>query len=168
MTEKDADLLFQLDQDPEVMRYITGGTMTTGEEIRDTYVPRMQSYTQVENGWGLWKITVTGSDKFIGWILIRPVEFFTDSPENNNLEVGWRLMRSAWGKGYATEAAKAVMPAIEWNGNCDRFTALAVEDHQASINVMKKLGMRYLESGLNVDPLGDTHCVYYQQEVRQS
>ncbi|MEO2015924.1 MAG: GNAT family N-acetyltransferase [Fuerstiella sp.] len=168
MTEKDADLLFQLDQDPEVMRYITGGTMTTREEIRDTYVPRMQSYTQLENGWGLWKITVIESDEFIGWILVRPMNFFTDSPEDNNLEVGWRLIRSARGKGYATDAAKAVMQAIELSGNCDRFSALAMEDHQASINVMKKLGMRYLKSALNVDPLGDTYCVYYQRDVRQS
>jgi RimJ/RimL family protein N-acetyltransferase len=96
------------------------------------------------------------------------MNFFTDSPEYNNLEVGWRLMRSARGKGYATDAAKAVMQAIELSGNCDRFSALAMEDHQASINVMKKLGMRYLKSALNVDPLGDTYCVYYQRDVRQS
>ena len=149
------------------MRYINGGTMTTRQEIRDTYIPRMQSYTNAENGWGLWKITVTESDAFIGWILVRPMSFFTDNPECRNLEMGWRLMRSVWGKGYVTEAAMAVMQAIELNGVCDRFTALAMEGNQASINVMKKLGMRYVKTDLHSDPLGDCYCAYSHREVQQ-
>jgi len=168
MSESAAGLLFQLDQDPEVMRYINGGAMTTREEIRDTYLPRMQRYTNAENGWGLWKITVTESDEFIGWILVRPMNFFTDHPECSNLEMGWRLMRGAWGRGYATEAAKAVMQALESNKVCERFTAMAMEDNQASINVMKKLGMRYVKTDLHSDPLGDCYCVYYHREARKS
>ena len=165
MSERDAELLFLLDQDPEVMRYINGGTMTTREEVQSTYVPRMKAYTNPENGWGLWKITLKANHAFIGWILVRPVGFFSDDPQFNNLELGWRLLRSAWGQGYATEAARAVMQSLEAKGQCDRFTAHAMEGNLASINVMKKLGMHYVKSGLLVDPLGDVQCVYYEKEL---
>jgi len=93
MTRDDAEVMFQIDQDPEVMRYINGGKMTTREDVQNIYIPRMESYANAEAGWGLWKISILENYEFknsevIGLILVRPMAFFTDSPEYKNIELG--------------------------------------------------------------------------------
>jgi RimJ/RimL family protein N-acetyltransferase len=90
MTPDDADFFFDLDDDPEVMRYITGGKTTSMADVHAIFIPRMQSYTNAEKGWGLWKVTVKTSDEFIGWVLVRPMDYFSDAPQWNNIEIGWR------------------------------------------------------------------------------
>jgi len=159
-----ADLLFELDQDPDVMRFINGGTPSTKDEIESIYLPRMESYTTPENGCGVWGAWLTESNEFIGWILVRPMHFFDAARNDDDLELGWRFMKSAWGKGYATEAAQAVMRSLESNGY-RQFSALAEEENEASINVMKKLGMEYVKTALHKDPLGNAEVVYYTREV---
>jgi RimJ/RimL family protein N-acetyltransferase len=94
MSADDAELLFQLDQDPEVMRYINGGTCTSRADIQQMFIPRMNSYLNPQEGWGLWKVSLIATKQFIGWILVRPMEFFSPSPEFDNLELGWRFMQS--------------------------------------------------------------------------
>ncbi|WP_281557746.1 GNAT family N-acetyltransferase [Thalassomonas sp. RHCl1] len=166
MTGDDAQHLFELDQDTEVMRYINGGKVTTMQEIREVYIPRMQSYTNEALGWGLWKVELTQTNEFIGWVLVRPMEFFTDHPQNDNLELGWRFMQKAWGKGYATEAALSITKAIAEQTSVKYFSAVAMEDNAGSINIMKKLGMEFLKKELHKDPLGDMEAVYYQCDAR--
>ncbi|WP_369410423.1 GNAT family N-acetyltransferase [Neiella litorisoli] len=165
MSAKDAELLFQLDQDPQVMRFINGGKCTTREEIAKVYVPRMESYSNPAKGWGIWKVCLKANGEFLGWVLVRPMDFFTDTPQYNNLELGWRFHRKAWGQGYGTEAAQAIANAVIGLGEAKWLTAIALEDNHASIGIMKKLGMSYLKTGIHRDPLGDVEVVYYQCSV---
>ena len=165
MDENDSELLFQLDQDPEVMRFITAGKLTTRKEIADIYIPRMQSYTNKNKGWGLWKVTLTANQQFIGWVLVRPMDFFTKTPQHENLELGWRFMQASWGKGYATEAANTIKNALIEQTDVRCFSALAVEDNIASINIMKKLGMTFLKKEFHKDPIWEEEVVYYQLKV---
>ncbi len=165
MGAEDADLLFELDQDIEVMRYINGGKMTSREDIQQVFLPRMASYSNSEKGWGLWKVMLSESDEFIGWILVRPMDFFSEKPQWDNLELGWRFMQKAWGHGYATEAASAIMHKLSERGLAKQFSAIAMPGNQASIQIMKKLGMTYLKTDINKDPLGDVEVVYYQTSV---
>ncbi len=165
MSRADADLLFQLDQDVEVMRYINGGKMTSMDEIQDVYVPRMESYTNSEQGWGLWKVTVKQTGAFIGMVLVRPVDFFTDNPQLDNLELGWRFKRDSWGKGYATEAAETVKLALIDRGSVKKLSAIALEENAGSINIMKKLGMEYVKTGIHEDPLGNAEVVFYEMAL---
>ena len=53
MTRKDAEALFELDQDEDVMLYINGGHMTTMEDIRQISIPRLESYANEDEGWGM-------------------------------------------------------------------------------------------------------------------
>jgi len=165
MTEEDADLLFKLDQDPEVMRYINGGNVSSMAYIIDVYLPRLKSFTNQKMGWGLWKVTIKENREFIGWILVRPMEFFSESQEFDNLELGWRFMQSSWSKGYATEAALAISAKLVRQQSINKLSAIAVEDNHASIAIMKKLGLSYIKTTLHKDPLGDMQVVYYQQRV---
>ncbi len=171
MDESDADLLYQLDQDKEVMRYINGGIKTSREDIEQKFIPRLLSYRNPEQGWGLWKVSLSQNEQYLGWVLIRPMLFFSEHPEYDNLEIGWRFFKQAWGKGYATEAASWLLSAItEASENhtisrINKVSAIAMPGNKASIAVMKKLGLRYLKTTLHKDPLGDEEVVYYQKQL---
>ena len=167
MSKDDAEIMYQIDQDPAVMKYINGGELTSREDIENVYIPRMESYTNPNKGWGIWKISALIDAEVIGFILVRPMEFFTDSPEYNNIELGWRLTQKSWGKGYATEAAEQVKNAVIKIGEVKMFTAIAMEGNLDSINIMKKLGMKYIKTDIHKDPLGDDEVVYYQAAVSQ-
>ncbi|EDQ02257.1 GNAT family N-acetyltransferase [Shewanella benthica] len=170
MTRKDAEALFELDQDEDVMLYINGGHMTTMEDIRQISIPRLESYANEDEGWGIWKVTAKPSDTleahlYLGWILVRPMDFFNDEPEWDNLELGWRFKQVAWGKGYASEAAKAVMDVVTAPDKINKASAIAFEENLGSIKIMEKLGMNFLKKGIHKDPLGDLELVYYEKRL---
>ncbi|MCF6225241.1 MAG: GNAT family N-acetyltransferase [Xanthomonadales bacterium] len=165
MTVDDSELMFQLDQDPQVMHYITGGKATSRKDIEEIFLPRLQSYTNLAKGWGLWKTMLKHEQSFLGWILVRPANYFSDKPQFNNLELGWRFKREAWGCGYATEAAVHILQALASAGSARRFSAIAVEDNSSSIKIMHKLGMKYVKTYTHKDPLGEEEVVYYQVDV---
>jgi len=160
MGPADANDLFELDQDPAVMRYINGGKVTSWEDIENVFLPRMAAYTDAEKGWGLWKVLLADSDTFIGWILVRPMYFFSEETAWEDWELGWRFKQAYWGFGYATEAAHQVMNALKNQAQMTRFSAIAMPDNAASIAIMKKLGMHYIKTDLHKDPLGDEEVVY--------
>ena len=74
-TESDADLLFELDSDPEVVRYANpGGKTTPYEEIRHRILPRFLSYYERYEGLGFWAAMEKSSGGFVGWFVLRPAE----------------------------------------------------------------------------------------------
>ena len=179
MDENDAELLWQLDQNPEVMRHITHGKISSMDNILSHFIPRLNSYHNADKGWGLWQVSTLAlqdePQEFLGWILIRPMNFFSDSPELNNLEIGWRFFQHTWGKGYATEAAKAIIQALTQvfsqkgniqKGNIDFFSATAFANNHASISIMKKLGMDLRKEYNHQDSFGTHPSVYYQMQVK--
>ena len=162
MTADDAELLYQLDQDPEVMRFITDGEASSRETIENILVPRMEKYLNPKKGWGLWQVNITETDEYIGWVLVRPMNFFSDAPELDNLELGWRFFRSFWGKGYATEAAANIKNSFAEYPEKLKFSAIADEKNLGSIGVMKNIGMSYVKTYDHVDPLFQCQVAYYQ------
>jgi len=165
MTVRDSELLYKLDQDPQVMKYINNGKLTSKQDIEQIYMTRMESYTNRDKGWGIWKVSVKEKNEFIGWILIRPMDFFSDAPEFDNLEIGWRFRRDSWGRGYATEAASHIKQALFSKKSLKKMTAIAIEENSASINIMKKLGMKFVKKDIHRDPLGDQLVVFYQMKI---
>ncbi len=162
MTADDAELLYQLDQDPEVMRFIADGKISSRENIENVLVPRMKKYLNVDKGWGLWQVNIKDTEEYIGWVLVRPMNFFSETVELDNLELGWRFFRSSWGKGFASEAAKHIKDALAVQPEYKKFSAIADEDNLGSIGVMKNIGMSYVKTYLHTDPLFECQVAYYQ------
>jgi RimJ/RimL family protein N-acetyltransferase len=162
MSCDDAELLFQLDQDPQVMRFISDGKISSRETIDNILIPRMDKYRNVDRGWGLWQVNISETNEYIGWVLVRPMNFFSDVTELDNLELGWRFFRSSWGKGYASEAALHIKNELAINKEIKAFSAIADEDNLGSIGVMKNIGMKYVKSYLHKDPLFECQVAYYQ------
>lgn len=166
MGKEDAHALWSIDQDPEVMHFLNGGTPSSMESIHEVFLPRMQAYRDPVKGFGIWQVSDKETTEYLGWILIRPMAFFTDEPDFNDLELGWRFFKKAWGKGYATEAAMAIKDGIATQAGSQYVSALAVEDNLGSIAVMKKMGMQFVKKYDHKDPIGDFVAVHYQMKVK--
>ncbi len=166
--QDDGQLLWELDQDPQVMQYINGGQMTSMQDLQQKMLPRLAAYTDADKGWGMWgcfqQDKANDAEAFVGWILVRPMNFFNGEAEPRNLELGWRFKRSTWGQGIASEAAQQVSQALKAQAAdaIDSFCAIADEANLASIGIMRKLGMDYVKTYLHQDPLFTTQVVYYQ------
>src|SRR5215212_5130912 len=97
----DVDNLVALDGDPSVMRYITGGPPTPRETLEHDHLPAYLDYYERYAGYGFWVAIEKESGEFLGWFHLRPHD--DDLPDEP--ELGYRLRRSAWGKGYASEGS---------------------------------------------------------------
>ncbi|WP_069462112.1 GNAT family N-acetyltransferase [Actinacidiphila rubida] len=137
-TADDADLLIELDSDPAVMRYLTGGEATAPEIVREGHLPYIiAGYERWDGELGLFAAYERDGGAFIGWFCLRPE---TDGPREE-AELGYRLRQSSWGRGYATEGSKALLHK--------GFTGLGVRlvwgetmtVNDGSRKVMEKLGM---------------------------
>lgn len=164
MNEHDWPLLYELDQDPAVMKYINRGTPSSLKQIKEIGIPRMLAYKNANKGWGLWKITLKDGS-FIGWVLIRPMHFFTQTPDFSNIEIGWRFKQSSWGQGFATEAANALCNALKMQPEVKTLSAMALADNKASISIMKKLGLRWVKNYVHTDEQGDLDAVLYAKPL---
>ncbi|MEX0781033.1 MAG: GNAT family N-acetyltransferase [Dehalococcoidia bacterium] len=142
LTGADAELLCELDSDPEVMRWLSGGAPTPLELIRDEILPRFMSYYDQAGGLGYWAANEKESREFLGWFALHPVD---DRP-GDEAEVGYRLRRAAWGKGYATEGVRALLrKGFEEHGLL-RVFGTTYEENVASRRVMEKAGMRLVRT----------------------
>ena len=120
-TADGADLLIELDSDPEVMRHLTGGAPTLPPAVvREQVIPNVLATYERWNGrFGLFAGYEKASGDFIGWFQLRPER---EGPLDE-VELGYRLRRAAWGKGYATEAARALLDKGFWSSACGRCGA---------------------------------------------
>lgn len=162
MNSDDAPLWHELDQDPEVMRFLNDSKPTSWDEIHQYFVPRVAAFTRPAAGHGLWEVTDRSSGEYLGWILVREYGFGTPYHESDNIELGWRFKRQCWGQGIATEAAGAILQVLQQDPSLRAFCAVADKDNLGSIGVMKKLGMRYIDERIHHTPLRDFQCVYYE------
>src|SRR6266571_4979973 len=104
-TADDIDNLVELDSDPHVMRYINGGRATPREEIENAVLPRLLAYYERYEGYGFWAAVEKATGDFLGWFALHP----RDDVPPDDVELGYRLRRSAWGCGYATEGSRALV-----------------------------------------------------------
>lgn len=151
--------MFKLDSDARVMRFINGGQPGTQEE-HERVRERLRAFTDRSQGWGLWGVCTKTDAELIGWVLVRPVGFFTDEPQYSDLEVGWRFQASHWGKGYATEAALAVMKAHAASPKIQYFSAFAAPENLGSVRIIEKIGMQRQVDMPKMEP-GYTDGVHY-------
>jgi RimJ/RimL family protein N-acetyltransferase len=138
-TEADVDNLVALDRDPRVMRFLSGGRPTPREAIQNEVLPRMlRSYDRVP-GTGRWAAIERSTGQFLGW-------FALDVPEDSRgeeVELGYRLRASAWSKGYATEASRALIRKAFSDLGVRRVFAQTMAVNTASRRVMEKSGLTY-------------------------
>jgi RimJ/RimL family protein N-acetyltransferase len=144
--ESDAQALFDLDSDPEVLRYAgrrpAADVAAYRERTRTVYLPMQAHLWQ-----GVRVVQDLDSGDFLGWVFVRPataspvaVELGWDDP--GEVEIGYRLRRSAWGRGIASEAAGALLQQALADPTTVAVVACAESGNLASLRVLDKLGLR--------------------------
>lgn len=141
-TEDDVDHLVELDSDPQVMHFINGGRPTPRAEIETDFLPAFLAYYERFAGYGFWAAVEKSSGRFVGWFHFRPAK--AASP--NEVELGYRLRRSAWGKGYATEGSRALIDKSFAELGVERVVAYTMVVNVASRRVMEKAGLRFVRT----------------------
>jgi ribosomal-protein-alanine N-acetyltransferase len=135
-TEGDAPLLYELNLDPEVIRY-THDPITDVEHARKVLIEIILPQYILYNH-GRWAVHLRSNLEFTGWCGLKYL------PETNEVDLGYRFMKKFWGNGYATEAALA---CVEYGFNkldLRQVVGRALPGNLASIKVLEKCGMKYL------------------------
>lgn len=132
----DAQSYFQINQNPKVIKYFLSALTMT--QVTDFIKAKNQQ--QDDLNYTLWAVALKKTDEFIGFIGLN----YTDFPAHFSpaIEIGWRLGAQYWGKGYATEGAKA---CLEYGFNTlglNEIVSFTVPANLASIKVMEKIGMK--------------------------
>src|SRR5918995_579701 len=133
-TADDVDNLVDLGSDPAV---VWDGRSPPREEVERDHIPAYLDYYQRYEGYGFWAAIEKVTGAFLGWFHYRPYE---DAPVDQP-ELGYRLRRSAWGKGYATEGSRALIRKGFTELGVQRVVAYTMVVNTASRRVMEKSGL---------------------------
>ena len=136
VVDDDFAATYAMDQDPLVARYLGDGQPETRplSEYRDFMRARLVSWTSGQLH--MWVMRLRGSDAFLGWAMLKPIK---DTPHD---EVGYRMPQVSWGKGYATEAARAVLEYGFNVAGLEQITAVTHPDNAQSQHVLSKAGLK--------------------------
>ena len=159
LIETDVDGFYELDSDPEVHRYLGNEPVTDKQKLLDVIKYVHQQY--IDNGIGRWAIIDKATNEFIGWTGLKLVKENINN-QTNYYDLGYRLIRKYWGKGIATETAKA---SIDYGFNVLKLKEIIATihcDNVASNNVAKKLGFDFVET---FDFDGDLHNWYKLENI---
>ena len=134
----DADLLIELDSDPAVMRYLSGGEPTPPEVYSDRGMASILSgYDRWAGDFGLFAAYETAGGAFVGWFCLRPER---DGPLDE-AELGYRLRQAAWGRGLATEVSAALLAKAFTDLDVRMVWGETMALNRTSQHVMEKVGM---------------------------
>ena len=142
-TMDDVDALFALDSDPLVRRFVEDGE-PVNREAAARAIEHWLGYYRRSEIFGFWAAIEKESGKFLGWFHFRPRE----GAPLGEPELGYRLVHSAWGHGYATEVSRALIDRGFGSSAVSRVVAETMAVHAASRRVMEKAGMRHVRSFL--------------------
>lgn len=131
---EDAEGFYRLNADPEVLRY-TGDEPFADVEAARAFLAAYDNYTR--DGFGRWSVYVKETGEYIGFCGL------SYRPESGEVDVGFRIRRDCWGKGYATEAARAALEIGFNRYGLTRIVGRAMRDNVASHRVLLKLGMSF-------------------------
>jgi RimJ/RimL family protein N-acetyltransferase len=107
----------------------------------DAFVDRLGAHVS-EHGWGLW--AVEAPEGFVGFTGLWPPEFDVPGEQPPVLEVGWRLARRSWGRGYATEAAGEVLAYAFGPLRLRRVVSFTAVENTRSQAVMRRLALHHV------------------------
>ena len=150
---EDIDLFVDLDSDPEVMRYLTGGKPQSREHY-EKRVPELLLYMAKNPGLGLWPTYLKETNEFIGWYILKHL------PDNGEVEVGFRIKKKFWGNGYSTEAGKALIKHGFETVGLKKIAAIVDPENLASQAVIKKIGLKQKGTGVWYG----VECLYFELE----
>ncbi len=140
-TMDDSELLFSLNNNPEVLKYLHEPPPVLEKMksvLADIILPQYHLYNH-----GRWAVHLKTDNEFIGWCGLKYVK------ERDEIDLGYRFFEQYWGKGFATESAKATVKYGFEQLRLDRIMAQAHVDNIASQNVIEKCGLQFYQNSFS-------------------
>jgi RimJ/RimL family protein N-acetyltransferase len=131
----DREPFADLNADPRVMEFLPA---VLSREESDARADQIEAHF-AEHGFGLWAVEILGGEKFAGFIGLAHARL--DAPFTPCVEIGWRLAAEHWGRGYATEGARAALAFGFQSLALDEILSWTVPANQRSWRVMERIGM---------------------------
>ena len=139
-TLDDAALLLQLNSDPEVLKYLHEPILQDEAHAKEILTNII--LPQYEKELGRWATFTKENNEFIGWCGLKY------RPELDEIDLGYRFIKTAWGKGYASEAASYTIEHGFNTLHLKIITGRAHIENIASLKVLEKIGMEYVSEGV--------------------
>jgi RimJ/RimL family protein N-acetyltransferase len=139
--ESDRAPFAALNADPAVMQFFVAPFT---REQSDALIERIEAHVR-DHGFGLWAVELRAELRFLGFVGLAATAF--PAPFTPCVEIGWRLARDAWGRGYASEAARAALRFGFETLAPDEIVAYTVPANLRSRHVMDRIGMQRDEHG---------------------
>jgi RimJ/RimL family protein N-acetyltransferase len=137
--EEDAEAFFKLNSDPEVLRFVPDKPLLNVEQARQLLLDHpIADYRK--HGFGRGALIIKSTGEQIGFAGLKYLE------ELGAVDIAYRLLPAHWGQGLATEAALASVRYGFANLGLKRIVGLAMPANIASVRVLEKTGLRYLET----------------------
>jgi len=138
----DIDAMLELHADPDVHKYLGNKTITSQQKIVETIEWLAQQYADF--GVGRWAMIHKQTKEFIGWT---GLEFVTKEINNhkNFYDLGYRLLKRFWGKGFASESAFASVDYAFKNLKATEIYAMSDIENDGSNKILKKVGLKFIE-----------------------
>jgi len=144
----DADSMFELNSDPEVLKY-TGDDPFESVAATREFLENYSDYQR--NGFGRWAVILKETGELLGWCGLKR------DRDTNEVDIGYRFLQKHWNKGYATESAIACMRFGAEQLKLERIIGRARTENIASIRVFDKLGMTWVS---NFEEDGESWVLY--------
>lgn len=132
--KEDADMMYQLNLDPEVIQY-TGDTAFENIEAAGKFLEKYDHYQKY--GLGRWAVIRKADGEFLGWCGLK---YDTRKEE---YDIGFRFFKKHWNKGYATESAQACIQLGFEKFGMKTIVGRAMQKNLASISVLQKIGLSF-------------------------
>ncbi len=132
--EGDLDPLAAMLSDPDVMRFSVNGVMSR-EKSLNFLKSCMEQYQQY--GYSSWTVETLEDKSFVGFVGLAVSDA---SGDPKAVDIGYRLAKHYWGKGFATEATRAIVKHGFQNLGIQKITCVVIPEHDASIKVAEKIG----------------------------
>ena len=130
----DFDELYRLDRDPRVMKYIANGKAMPRDAVAQAF-GKILRYPVLYPDLGAWRASRRDTGTFIGWFCLKY------AGKSADVEVGYRLLPEAWGQGFATEGARALIEYGFDDLGLDRIVGVTHPGNKASQRVLMKAGL---------------------------
>lgn len=151
ITPDDAAFAYELNADPDVLRYTGDDPFASIEEAR-TFLTQYDHYRKY--GFGRWAVVLKETGELLGWCGLK----YTESI--NEYDVGYRFFKKHWNRGYATEAAAYCVKLGFSEFGMQQIVGRAMKENLPSIRVLEKIGLSYWKD----DACGNQEGVIYKIE----
>jgi len=145
-TEADADALLHMESESDVLRYVGRKPLADVDAYRKKIQSTFLPYYDKPGGYGAWAIIEKMSGEFVGGCSLRPGLDANSSAEMGygpaDVELGYGLRKSSWGRGYATEIVQAMVRRAFTELGAVSLVACVTVDNLGSVRVLEKAGLR--------------------------